>query len=44
MAAQYKADKNMFELEESGASDGCFVPEYVNEVDVAANSLFSDMI
>ena len=37
-------DKYLTELEESGIGDGCFVPEYVKEVDVATNSLFDDMI
>ena len=44
MAARYKADKYLTELGESGIGDGCFAPEYVKEVDVAANSLFSDML
>ena len=44
MAARYKADKYLTELEESGIGDGCFAPEYVKEVDVAANALFNDMI
>ena len=44
MAARYKADKYLEELEESGIGDGCFSPEYVKEVDVAANSLFNDML
>ena len=44
MAARYKSDRYMTELEKSRIEDGCFVRKYVKEFDDAAISLFSAMI